>query len=475
MKISVAMLLVITVIVILVILILTKKDQKECPRESQLSPFKVPKCLSNSDCKERETCTAGFCQNKCSDCDFELQPFIHPHPSGFGSPSGKSVNFIQLQSTGKMLTMSSWSSHVVRHNSDGTLDLTFGVGGLVTTRPLSPFTQTRGLLVLPDDSFLVMPNETVPIVMKFNQNGILDLTFGTAGIYTATTGQSYITAYALSPDNFIFVNIYKYTGMSSGYYLIKMSSTGVLDPTFGTSGILYLSPIALTEGVININFGTIGLRPDGKIVWGGNLETSTEYTFGALRLNSNGTLDVSYGSNGVCIVPGVTLGPGAELCNDKFAYSATHLTDGTVFVHGYTNLPTYTHACDSYPYIIIKINPNGELDTNYGENGAFIFNESGTSYNAYYENKVPHIFTPCDGGQIVVMNNNGSPQISDELNANGMIIKVTSKGKLDTSFAIVRGAFRDEFYNTTLYHEGKIYVGGARLNRPYVAIYSCNL
>jgi uncharacterized delta-60 repeat protein len=110
----------------------------------------------------------------------------------------------------------------------GQLDTTFGQGGLVTTVPKGEFPEVAALLVQPDGRILVAggagsglkkaPSPTV--LVRYNPNGSLDSTFGTGGIVEEPTPVAVPTALALLSDG----SYLAVSGTSSEQF----SSTGVL-------------------------------------------------------------------------------------------------------------------------------------------------------------------------------------------------------------------------------------------------------
>jgi len=68
-----------------------------------------------------------------------------------------------------------------------------------------------------------------------------------------------------------------------------MAQAGKLDPTFGAGGLF-------VESARQFNLGAaVALQKDGKIVAGGQIGF---FNTGVIRLNSNGTLDSSFGTGG---------------------------------------------------------------------------------------------------------------------------------------------------------------------------------
>ena len=83
------------------------------------------------------------------------------------------------------------------------------------------------------------------------------------------------------------------------FYVARYNANGNLDSSFGTGGI-----VSLLEPDGADALQSVVIQPDGKIIAGGfihNLDSSTQLSdadFYLLRLNQDGTLDNTFGSNG---------------------------------------------------------------------------------------------------------------------------------------------------------------------------------
>jgi uncharacterized delta-60 repeat protein len=236
---------------------------------------------------------------------------------------------------------------IARFTPGGQLDTTFGDGGLVTTDISGVFPAVSAVIVQPNGQIVVggasasglrhMPESTV--LVRYNLNGSLDTTFGAGGIvqeatavgeplalaqlsngdYLAVTGnqlspeagvvvefsstgvlQSTVTpatVVAASPSTPELVNpvIFQPNGdwiwaetVGNGFQrqaveAFRFSETGVADPSF--------TSIKITFGGQRVNEPqAIALQSNGQIVVGG--------MSGLARLNSDGQLDTTFGSGG---------------------------------------------------------------------------------------------------------------------------------------------------------------------------------
>jgi len=163
---------------------------------------------------------------------------------------------------------------LVRYNANGTLDTSFGTGGKVIT----DFTRddsTFSVAVEPDGKILVAGMADVSrgygfALVRYNSNGTLDASFGAGGIVTTDFGlldQGFSVAYAASlavqPDGGIVAagRAYFNGGFHSG--LARYNSDGTLDASFGTGGRV----TADFQGPDDYDqFTSVVVQPDAKIV-----------------------------------------------------------------------------------------------------------------------------------------------------------------------------------------------------------------
>jgi uncharacterized delta-60 repeat protein len=124
---------------------------------------------------------------------------------------------------------------------------------------------------------------------RLNTNGSLDQSFGVNG-KTTTPGVDNGSALAIQSDGKIVA-----AGGSSGFELARYNTNGSLDTDFGTNGIAtaFLNSSAEAHAV--------GIQLDGKIVVSGHFQTSGPQQFGLARFNTNGTLDSSFGNAGTVV------------------------------------------------------------------------------------------------------------------------------------------------------------------------------
>jgi uncharacterized delta-60 repeat protein len=182
--------------------------------------------------------------------------------------------------------------------------------------------------------------------------GNLDTTFGRGGVTVtplAASGSAVIPfSVQLQSDGKILVLADVLGGGTDTSNVLRYTSNGVLDPTFGSNGIAVL-PATLGQS-------SLALQPNGQIVVAG----TDASTFTVERLNTNGTMDTSFGNGGVASASLNGRIPGTQLV-------ALILTNGDIMVVG--QLEPVGRG-QPFETLLARFNPNGALDQSFGTNGA---------------------------------------------------------------------------------------------------------
>jgi uncharacterized delta-60 repeat protein len=197
-----------------------------------------------------------------------------------------------VQSDGKIIVGGTSNSlfAMTRLNSDGSLDTAFGVGGKVTTDATATSDSGYSLALQTDGKILMAGagNNNFALV-RYNSNGSLDTGFGTSGKVETDLagGTDYGRSVIANSDGTILVSGYSSFG---DFALVKYTSTGVLDTTFGSGTGKVLTNINGSDVAVDMV-----VQPDNKIILGG-YDGSFNSTL--VRYNANGTLDTSFGNSG---------------------------------------------------------------------------------------------------------------------------------------------------------------------------------
>ncbi len=259
---------------------------------------------------KHDFCLARYTKDGILDSTFGSNgTVITLFPSPFGSDDyGLSI---ALQSDGKIVfagycndgSLSGNSFCVARYHGNGTLDSSFGTGGLLTrlVLPANAFggssiatsvaIQLDGKLVM--SGWCAVDSRFDFCTTRLNPNGSPDTSFGNAqgnAITAIGTGNANAYNVAIQPDGKIVV-----AGLCNNldFCLVLYHANGTLDLRFGNNGkaIANLLLMSFDSGI------SLALQPDGKILQSGFCENSV-YFFCAVRFNSDGSLDRTFGSDG---------------------------------------------------------------------------------------------------------------------------------------------------------------------------------
>src|ERR1051326_5460856 len=191
----------------------------------------------------------------------------------------------------KKLTFSILTIYYLSANAQpGTLDNSFGTGGIVTTE-FSPADGGNDVAIQSDGKIIVVGEGGYGIELaRYNSDGSLDLSFGSGGKVTTAIGNSGSGGDAIATQGDGKIVVGGYGG--GDFALVRYNSNGSLDNTFGSGGIV-TTDFGNSEGA-----NSLVIQSDGKIVLGGNVLSNKGQDFALARYNSNGSLDNTYGTGG---------------------------------------------------------------------------------------------------------------------------------------------------------------------------------
>ncbi|MES2543564.1 MAG: T9SS type A sorting domain-containing protein [Bacteroidota bacterium] len=220
--------------------------------------------------------------------------------NSFQSPEiGFENRFIEtmaIQNDGKIVVAGeSGSILLARYNVDGTFDASFGTNGLTTTNISTPSGNGITRLVLQNDGKIVIAKYG-GYVARYTSNGVLDPTFGSNGITDLTAITGFIDNINISSTGKIYLAIDYQIASKTQFGLVRLNLDGSIDTTFGNSGIAYTSFNFYAPDDIEFPNNLIELS-NGKVLVAGTL-SSGSFTVGIVQFNSDGTLDNTFGTNG---------------------------------------------------------------------------------------------------------------------------------------------------------------------------------
>src|SRR5882724_5735970 len=257
---------------------------------------------------------------------------------------------------------------VARYNPDGTLDKTFGAGGKVQT-DFPGLAAVASSAVIQPDGKIVVAGGAFPLftflgdfkVVRYNSNGSLDTSFGDGGIVTTTFPEgSYAFDVALQADGKIiaagtvFVDFNPGESSNTDFALARYNPDGTPDAAFGNGGEVSTDFLGLEDDAF-----AVLIQPDGKIVAVGSAnDPATFYDFAAVRYLSNGTIDTTFGVAGK-----VHTDFGDQ--NFDRARSAALQSDGRIVAAGFA----ISQNGGVQNFAVARYTSNGVLDTTFSRDG----------------------------------------------------------------------------------------------------------
>lgn len=218
------------------------------------------------------------------------------------------IGAICLQSDGKIVVSTYGfdvlhsNNGLMRYNSNGTIDTTFGSNGFVSTENIATGLQISGVKQDSKGKLTAIGqfgddyNKDV-VIGRFGVNGVLDTSFGNNGflLFNEDAIDKCSSLKIFSNDRILFyLSSYHFEGYEVVEHnkLIKLLYNGDYDADFGSHGRLDLEqPIFPFE-----------LQADGKILVGGAYDSGiydNPKVVGTTRYLANGSLDATFGINGV--------------------------------------------------------------------------------------------------------------------------------------------------------------------------------
>ncbi len=192
-----------------------------------------------------------------------------------------------------------------RFLSSGAFDPSFGNQGrrfLSTTVNLAGY----GLALQSDGAIIVAGSSSAGNVMcayRFTANGAVDSGYGISGIACVPNSlavSAAATSIALQADGKSVIAGYCVVdgpvvgNLTNGFCFARLDFAGALDSTFGSGGVVKTT---LSSAFASAN--ALAVQPDGRIIATGECSVSGRTNFCTIRLNDGGSVDTSFGTNGV--------------------------------------------------------------------------------------------------------------------------------------------------------------------------------
>ena len=318
------------------------------------------------------------------------------------------ANSVVVQSDGKIVVAGYASDGskrrfaVARYNTDGSPDGTFGTGGKVTTtfvEDVSVVHSGGNSVVVQSDGKIVVAGTVSDsatggnfAVVRYTTAGSIDTDFGTGGKVT-TDISSVDEAYSvvLQNDGKIVVAGYASIAFQEAFAVVRYTTAGVLDGTFGTGGKVTEEFTAGNSDVAN----SVVLQSDGKIVVAGYARIGDNRDFAVVRYTTAGVLDGTFGTGGKVTTDNAGL--------DDLANSVVVQRDGKIVVAG-----TSDSGAERIDFAVARYNTDGSIDESFGTDGIV------TTAFGVLSAEANSVVVQSDGKIVVAgTSDSGDPEIGD--------------------------------------------------------------
>lgn len=339
-------------------------------------------------------------------------------------PSGAFNVQIALQPDQKIIQANSTFDgiSVTRLLANGIPDPVFGSGGVVEIDPGDGVSNDLNLTtVMPSGNLLMTLNaygfngsEDIDLTrfVRLLPDGTPDPSFGQNGIIdhdlSAGELEEYITNGLALPDGkFMGVGYTVNQNDIARSVVLRLNANGSLDNTFGNNGLLLLNPLALLHIAQDV-----AVLSNGKfMVLGAYLDLQNNVRCYLARLNANGTVDNTFGQNGyvrVTALPGSRFPSALAIAPNDALYLAGGTEDGDI---GW----------------VARLLPNGTLDNAFNQSGYRDF-----SFGAFTD--IAKIALQPNGGVLLGGYTADFDGTTFETEARYMVCRLQADGSLDPGF-----------------------------------------
>ena len=317
------------------------------------------------------------------------------------------MSSMALQSDGKIIVAGNlYNSSIsisrfvlVRFDSNGILDTSFGIDGRVITN-ISDKLDRIASVIIQNDGKIIASGATSDdttfsdfAMVRYNSDGTLDTNFGNNGVVvTSLQVWDYANAITIQNDNEIIIagatskDFDLNLGFDYNFSVTKFDKFGNLDLTFGDAGFVIIGSPDANEKAFSVKVSI-----DGKIVIAGE-NHSSKYAFMLAQLLPNGSLDASFGNNGVLL----------NGLSNEFIESVAMQIDGKFLITEYNG----TGGCCSANIKLIRFLEDGNYDATFGNNGI-------VTADFLNENNQANAIVIQDDGKIIIGGVSGNQIHSD--------------------------------------------------------------
>lgn len=263
---------------------------------------------------------------------------------------------------------------VSRRTADGALDLSFGSAGH-TVAPAGDGTarsvaiDPKGRIVLAGATQISAPPQLTGLLLaRYLPNGTIDASFGSGGVATISAPGASLEAQGVvvAGNGTILVSTPYRTGSGTDLAVARLEEDGSLDTSFGGGGIARVSSALLNPESV----GPIAVQADGRVLVGTTARMAFSRFLAVARFEPNGSLDPDFGSGGV-----FSDQPSGDSWGSLALQAVFADATGRVFLAGTERLGEHSF----FDTVALRLDAAGRIDPGFGESGTGVSDLPNTS------------------------------------------------------------------------------------------------
>ena len=265
----------------------------------------------------------------------------------------------------------------------GSLDISFGNGGKVVSSFSTGIEEAKAVVLQEDGKIVVAGFAQFAatgkdyLVARYLTDGALDNTFGTNGVWTMDLqlgSDDVAHSMVIDGTGRIILAGSSDDGANKNAAMVRLLSDGTLDESFGTNGIVLTDFIAGNQDEVKVVKQHL---LTGKLIVGGQSASTSNLAFRIIaRYSSEGVLDTTFNSTGILSATTIS----SDLQRNMMIEDLEVVANGKISAAGWrknisTSISSEFWAC--------RVLSNGTMDNTFSTDGAIAYADVGGACYGY--------------------------------------------------------------------------------------------
>lgn len=287
-------------------------------------------------------------------------------PLGWGTAYAVAVGVGVTDLAGNPLPAPVTSSFTTRPQP-GALDASFAASGVARLDLGGVGDTARALAIRASDGGIALGAQTDGLggarLIRLLADGDLDPSFGTTGVAAPGPAFACASGVGFQSTGRLVAVMGEGGGATNTFTTARLDDAGLLDPTFGASGVARPDLATVRPdlgGAFNGCSTRMAVQPDDRIVLAGERSTTTgllKPIMTVVRLTAGGDLDPSFGTSGVVALDGPDF--------RSTSWAVALQPDGKIIVGGWS----YWDGEGAFDAVVVRLDAGGQPDPSFGTTG----------------------------------------------------------------------------------------------------------